>query len=421
VKPLARYRYVRLRWRMLFAIIDFAGGLVTRLIGVRRGVSPLVADRAGGLRSPRSILLVQLDHLGDAILSIGLLRGLKAAWPRARIDVLASPSNAQLFDCLPEVRRVFVAQVTRFCGAGTLPWIASTLRWGWSLRRYRYDLAIDPRGDLPAAVILRLCGAPVRLGWGCGGGGFLLTHQAEFVWGRHEVLSRQALLDELNIVPPSNAPAWPPRLVASRFASEEIDRRLSASSPRIVLHVGAGTHAKRWPAEHWQELIGRLILEYDASIVLVGSAADRELVGTMPGARRGSPDPADAWTAGLPPVLPGVQNWCGKLSLDELAALIERANLLISGDSGPAHLAAAVGTPVVVLFSGTNNPEQWRPWGVNVRVVNHSTPCSPCHLASCPLRNHPCMRDLQPLAVLAAAREFLPLAADWATYRRTAV
>jgi lipopolysaccharide heptosyltransferase II len=378
VGPLARYRYVRLRWRVLFAAVDAIGWAIVWTLSklVRR-------NRVD--RPPHSVLMVQLDHLGDAILSTGLLRGLKSAYPEARIDVLASQANAELFACAKEIDGVFVARVTRFDSGGWLGWIVSMVRWGWCLRRRGYDLAIDPRGDFPAAVILALCGAPIRLGWGCGGGGFLLTHQAEFVWGRHEVLSRQALLDVLGIAAPDGEIAWPPQVVPSHAAREAIAARLPAASATVVLHVGAGTAAKRWPMDHWHELIYRLNVELAPQIVLVGSAADDRHF--------------DA--------IPGVLNWCGQLSVDELSALVEQADLLIGGDSGPAHLAAAVGTPVVALFSGTNRAEQWRPWGEYSRVIKRSTLCSPCHRHRCPLADHPCVRGILPAAVFAAAHPWL--------------
>jgi ADP-heptose:LPS heptosyltransferase len=71
----------------------------------------------------------------------------------------------------------------------------------------------------------------------------------------------------------------------------------------------------------------------------------------------------------------------------------------VGADSGPAHLAAAVGTPAVVLFSGTNHPQQWKPWGTHVAVLRHEVACSPCHCTTCPLANHPCLRQLMPQTV----------------------
>jgi ADP-heptose:LPS heptosyltransferase len=154
-----------------------------------------------------------------------------------------------------------------------------------------------------------------------------------------------------------------------------------------VLHVASGTPAKQWPIDHWQELIGRLVVEHGAQIVLVGTAGDRTM------ARRIlSPVPC-----------PGVADWTGRLDLAELGALLQRSDLFIGADSGPAHLAATVGTPAVVLFSGTNDSRQWRPFGEQVRVVRHAVECSPCHRLRCPLGDHPCMRRLSPEQVAEAA------------------
>ena len=99
---------------------------------------------------------------------------------------------------------------------------------------------------------------------------------------------------------------------------------------------------------------------------------------------------------------PGVVDWTGRLSLAQLAALLQQANVFVGADSGPAHLAAAVSAPVVALFSGTNLAEQWRPWGEHVSVVRQAVACGPCHRSMCPLADHPCMQGLLPSAALAA-------------------
>ena len=93
--------------------------------------------------------------------------------------------------------------------------------------------------------------------------------------------------------------------------------------------------------------------------------------------------------------------------MPNLAALLEQADLFAGADSGPAHLAAAVGTRTVVLFSGTNSPRQWRPWGEHVRVVRRPVDCSPCHRRTCPWREHPCMRGLRPGEVAEAIERLL--------------
>ena len=174
-------------------------------------------------------------------------------------------------------------------------------------------------------------------------------------------------------------------------------------APLFVMHVGAGTPAKQWPAEHWRELIGRIVFRHAARVVLVGGRSDRII------ARRILGDCPDFRSAkmGLSPSLDAepAADWTGRLGIVELAALLEAADLFVGADSGPAHLAAAVGTPGVVLFSGTNSPRQWRPPGPLIRVVRHPVECSPCHRERCPLAEHPCMNGLKPSRMAALVDE----------------
>jgi len=437
-RPLGRYRYVRLRWRVLFAVVDlfgwvaFSAARAVRMLIVRAvtGRSPTFSRQSA---DPRTILVIQLDHLGDAVISTAMFPALRRRYPRASIEVLAGPWNREVFEAIPEVDRVHVCRVNRFARKSRAGWIASTLWWGLWLRRRHVDLGIDVRGEFPHAVILWLSGARQRLGWDSGGGGFLLTHVPRFVPDRPEVESRRALLAELGIglvVRPSRlctlgataglsssagstvaqanrgtrefnperlpwqalqaaAPVFRPSDDARRRVAEwlaDLEEGHGLDGPRIVLHVGAGTPAKRWPVEHWRALVGRLVHRLGARVVLVGDAGDREIARATLGPRP----------------RPHVVDWTGRLSVVELAALLEQADLFAGADSGPAHLAAAVGTPGVVLFSGTNSPRQWRPWGGHVRVVRHSVECSPCHRRSCPWREHPCMRRLSPRQVAEA-------------------
>ena len=198
-----------------------------------------------------------------------------------------------------------------------------------------------------------------------------------------------ALLAELGIRPAAGE-SWQPR-----FAVDDQARRAAAlkwaSFPgccegrarRIVLHIAAGTAAKRWPAEHWRELLEYLVSRGDVQVVLVGAAADRTVACHILGVRP----------------RPHVADWTGRLSILELAAVLEQADLLVGADSGPAHLAAAVGTAVVALFSGTNSVRQWQPVGRRVAVVRNPVACSPCHRHECRVPGHPCMRGLTPAQV----------------------
>lgn len=417
-----RYRYTKWRWRLLVGAIDAVGGLAAR---AWRALRP--PARAS---EPRRILILQLDHMGDALLTSPLVAGLRSAYPNAAIEVLASPSNREVFEADPEVDRVHIASKNWF-ERKPGHWALGSAVWalGRSLRGRRYDLGIDVRGDILSVLVLALAGIPRRLGWTMGGGGFLLTDVADWVPGRHEVRSRLALLDRLGVardgparitVPTDDADrvrvaqrlreAWPGRAARSLVAAssprsgrasvglksavprpgvawDEPDSlhagRFGEDAPLLAIHLGAGTSAKRWPARHWAELTRRFLAD-GWRIILVGGPDDVPVAAEMGRHDR-------------------LRDWTGRLPLAETAALIERADFFIGSDSGPAHLAAAAGIPSLVLFSGTNRPRQWRPWSRRTMILRHRVACRPCHQKVCPLADHPCMAGIAPERVYRAS------------------
>jgi heptosyltransferase-2 len=427
-RPVAtgRYRYTKLRWRVSVRALDLVGSILMAVWRVFRPARTIV--------SPRKILVVQLDHMGDAILSSTIFPRLRAAYPTATIEVLASPSNRDVFEADPEVDRVHLADRNWFERQPGRKAVASAV-WtlGRSLKGHGYDLGIDVRGDILTVFVLALAGIPRRLGWAMGGGGFLLTDVARWVPGRHEVESRQALLDQLEIPNEPNArvrvhatdrdrgriaqklrQAWPGRSSRSHALAstsllvhsassrprspwknepnrwDEGDAlhadRFRATAPLLAIHLGAGAAAKRWPTRHWRSLIARF-LDDGWRVILIGGPDDVDI------ARQIEPNPA-------------LRDWTGRLAVTETAALLERADLFIGSDSGPAHIAASASAASVILFSGTNRPRQWRPWSRRALVLRQKVSCRPCHHKSCPLADHPCMTGLEPDRVYRSARRW---------------
>jgi heptosyltransferase-2 len=427
--PVGRYRYSKWRWRALVRALDAVGSLAMRPWRRFRPL-PRVED-------PRRILLVQLDHLGDAVLTSPLLARLRTAYPEARIDVLASPSNRGVFEADPHVHRVHLAARSWF-ERDRGRWALGSAVWelGRSLRAARYDLGLDVRGDILTVLVLALAGIPRRVGWAMGGGGFLLTDVADWIPGRHEVGSRLALLGRLGIVsdeparvavhvtdrdrlqvarwlreawdePRPSRPSSPPARGQQRNqgqrrpgtltavalpASGRDDAdwlhagRFGAEAPLLAAHLGAGTAAKRWPPAHWKVLIARM-LDDGWRVVVIGGPEDAEAARVL--------DPH-----------PRLRDWTGRMTVPQTTAFLERADLFVGADSGPSHLAACAGTPSVVLFSGTNRVGQWRPWSRRSLVLHHDVPCRPCHHKVCPLADHPCMAGLDPDRVYRAARRW---------------
>jgi ADP-heptose:LPS heptosyltransferase len=431
-----RYRYTKWRWRILVGAFDFVGSILCRVWRTAHPVHPP--------GEPRRILILQLDHMGDAVLTSPLITRLREAYPSAQIDVLASPSNREIFASNPDLDHVRIASRNWFeRKPGRWALGSAVVELGRSLRGSGYDLGIDVRGDILSVLVLILAGIPRRLGWTMGGGGFLLTDVADWIPGRHEVRSRLALLDRLGvdtsgpnrvIVHASDADrvtvarrlrdAWPSRSTRHRSVAtrgrltqaigagvglktarsvavgadwDEPDwlhaGRFGEDAPLLAVHLGAGTAAKRWPARHWQELIGRFLNE-GWRVIMVGG-------------------PDDVATATTVPPQPGLRDWTGQLAVTETAALLERADFFIGTDSGPAHIAASAGIPSVVLFSGTNKPAQWRPWSRRTLVLRNRVACRPCHQKICPLADHPCMAGIRPERVFRAAKRW------WARLHRS--
>lgn len=394
--PAGRYRYVRRQWHIWFAAIDLVGGLLFGAAQrVRRGVLHFLPSAQRDGSSPiRRILLVQLDHLGDAIISTALLPALKRTYPAAELHVLASPRAAEVFCRLPLVDRVHLCRDYRFDARPWRRWLPATLLWALRLRRWRFDLGFDVRGELPLAALLWLAGVRRRIGWASGGGGFLLTASGQPQAGRHELAARRELLRAAGVDAATREialPNWPDEAWADRLVTSRMTAIADGDAPLVVLHLGAGTAAKRWPLEHWRTLVTRLLSQSSAALVLVGGNDDVER----------SRLAAQGYDSHR------VLDLTGQLALVELAALCRRAALFVGADSGPAHLAAAVGTEVLALFSGTNDSRQWRPAGKDVTVLRHEVACSPCHRHDCAWSDHPCMDGLAPGRVVAAALELL--------------
>ena len=156
----------------------------------------------------------------------------------------------------------------------------------------------------------------------------------------------------------------------------------------VVVHPGARAASRRYPPESFASACRRLVAERGCQVVFTGEASERTLIAAIRAA-------SDAPSISL----------AGELGLVELAALLADASLLISNNTGPVHVAAAVGTPVVDLYALTN--PQHTPWAVAHRVLSHDVPCKYCYRSVCPAGHHECLRGIPPAAVVSAAHELL--------------
>jgi ADP-heptose:LPS heptosyltransferase len=364
---------------------------------VKRRVAALL-DSGGDLlfRPPRDpipwkelkdIAVLRLDHLGDVVFALPAVEAICRALPKARVTLFVGPWCRKVAE-LSRLARVEVFEAPWFRRPMHRHWARASIE-ALALRlRGRFQAGIEFRGDLRHLMALAWAGIPWRVGQAIAGGRFLLTHPAEYDPRLHEIEQNLGALSQAGLVVPGREAQ--PRLVPGpedEVEASRVFRRLRSRRPVVAFQVTCGAEAKLWPAERWAEVLDRFPAGYDR--VLLGSENERgqtEAVATL--CRR-------------KPLLA-----TGLLSIPGLAAFLKRCRLLVSLDSGPAHLAAAVGTPVLGLFSANNELAQWMPRGPRVLAIQKSISCSPCGLAACPFDNE-CMRLIGTAEVLQKARLLL--------------
>lgn len=342
----------------------------------------------------REILAVRLDAMGDVLMTTPAFRAIRASVPDARLTLLTSPSGASVAPHIPEVDAAIQAEVSWMKATRPASDAAADLALLERLRAGGFDAAIiftvNSQSPLPAALLCRLAGIPLRLAH-CRENPYQLLSD----WVpepepnepiRHEVQRQLDLVATvgyrtedrtLSFRVPPDASRRIRRMVASLG--------LTRDSPWAVLHPGASAPSRRYDPERFVTAARRLAAEDGWRFLVTGGAGEADLVDMVAGG-----------------IGNAAVNLAGRLSIGELAALIAIAPVLVSNNTGPVHLAAAVATPVVDLYALTNI--QHTPWAVSHRVLNQDVPCAGCRKSVCPFGHHACL-DVHPDRVVAAARQ----------------
>lgn len=312
---------------------------------------------------PSRILLLRMERIGDLLMTLEAISSVRAAVPGAQIDLVVGSWNAALAELIPGLDRIETLDapwLARDAAASNLTQLARAAH-GWRSRRY--DLAINFEADIRTNVLMSLSGAPRRIGFGTGGGGPLLTDVVDHVDDEHTAVNAMRLVERAVGVRPA-ADGVPRRLELPDHARQAADRLLAGRrNPLVGIHVGGGRRIKQWPPERFAAVATRLAAELEATIVLTGSAADRPIVDAVRHAM-----PADA------PVVEVVD----RIDLVTLAAVLGRLSVLVTGDTGPMHLAAALETPIVAIF-GPSDSRRYGPRADRTRLLYADLPCSPCN------------------------------------------
>jgi lipopolysaccharide heptosyltransferase II len=347
-------------------------------------------------RAARSVLAIRLDNMGDVLMTSPALRAIKAAGKQRRVTLLTSESGAAVARYIPEVDDVIHYEA---------PWVKSVwqassigaLRCLSQLTERQFDAAIIftvySQSALPAATLAWLSGIPLRLAHSRENPYQLLTDwvnepepQTEI---RHEVRRQLDLVSSVGYSTADERLAFHVDAEEREHALAKLEHAgVDLAQPWIVVHPGATAASRRYPALHFAAAARMVAAESGHQILITGGPEERQLAETVRvhGARGGIA-------------------LAGELELGELGAVIEGAALLIANNTGPVHMAAALGTPVVDLYALTN--PQHTPWRVLSRVLFHDVPCKYCYKSVCPEQHHACLREVTPAAVAVAARELL--------------
>jgi ADP-heptose:LPS heptosyltransferase len=327
------------------------------------------------------VLVTRLDNDGDVLLAGPAIRAI--AGGADHVTLLCGLRGRRAAALLPGVDEILVWRA---------PWIdpepdpvdpADIEGLAARLREARIDRAVIlgsfHQSPLPTALVLRLAGIGHVAATSVDYPGSLLDMRHQISEDVHEVERSLDLVQALGYrLPPSDDRAL-------RILRPAAGRPTAAfAGDYVVVHPGASVPARAWEPEHCAELV-ELLAEAGRRVVVTGGPGERALTACVAG-----------------PARPEVLDLGGETTLAELAEVLAAADAVVVGNTGPAHLAAAVGTPVVSLFAPSVPPVRWRPWRVSHELLYIDVPCAGCRARQCPVPGHPCLGGVAPADVARA-------------------
>ncbi len=304
---------------------------------------------------PQRLLLCNGAHLGDLILTTSLLPPLKKAFPSLKIGMVVGSWCRPLVDPHPLIDTIHIVDHWKLNRQKKGRWgsyLSTRKRALQEILREQYDTAVDCYPHFPnMAPLLFQAKIPVRIGFESAGFSPLLTHALPWKKGNHSITEDMfSLLELFSEIKPHKQLLYP---ILNKPPSIE-------KKEYLLLHMGTGEQKKEWPIEKWRALTKKLV-EQGYSLIFTGQG-ERENRAIQ------------YVTEGLA----STQNLCGVLSWDAFVLYIAQASLLIGMDSAAGHVAAACGTPSLLLYSGIHPLKRWSPPSPLAHMIVHPTPCSPC-------------------------------------------
>ncbi|MFW8599976.1 lipopolysaccharide heptosyltransferase I [Desulfobacterota bacterium M19] len=344
-----------------------------------------------------NILIVKTSAIGDVTHTLPALKALRDQFPRAAISWLVEEEAADILVGHPDIDRLLISPRRRWLRQLKAGNILPTIREIWcfirELRAVKYDLLLDFQGLLKSSILIAFCRSRRKAGFGRGmehsEGSYLFLNEkiAPVSMDIHAVERELYLLNAIGIKTGQAVCKLPITTQNRREADNILSRAgVDHARPLVILNPMTTWPTKHWPAEGFAAL-SRLLAEKGAQIAFTGSPADRDEIAAII---------RESQISAL--------NLAGKTNLRQLAAVFAGAAVVISTDTGPMHIAAAAGVPVVVLF-GPTAPWRTGPHGGQHTIIRTAAPCSPCFKKECPVGS--CMKDIKVEAVYQAAILYL--------------
>jgi ADP-heptose:LPS heptosyltransferase len=322
----------------------------------------------------RSVLVVRQDNAGDVLLAGPAVRAVAAG--DARVTILCGPRGRDAAELLPAVSDViawradWIDHEPEPIARGRIEALVRQI----AARGFAQALILTSlhQSPLPLALLLRMAGVPQIAAISEDYPGSLLDVRVNVKREVHEVRRALAVAESCGYTLPNDDDR---ALRIERPAG--LQAAASARRPYVVVHPGASASARAWSARRNRELVS-LLARSGRNVVVTGCAGERELTASV---SRGANSEQ-------------VADLGGATNLAELAEVIAAADAVVVGNSGPAHLAAAVGTPVVSVYAPTVPSARWHPWRVPFELLQRDVPCAGCRARDCPVPGHPCVESV---------------------------
>lgn len=336
------------------------------------------------------ILIIRLDRIGDVLLSTPVIKALRNAYPKSHIAMMVRPYSKDVVEGNPCLNEVILYDKDKECRTA---W--STVKFALGLRKKQFDLAIVLHPTNRSNAIPFLAGIPYRIGYNKKLG-FLLTHRlndTKHQGLKHEMEYTLDVVRALGIEPKESEPYMPLR----DESEQKIEEMLKAHNVKpgellTAIHPGASCISKRWPAVNFAILSDWIAQRFGARVVIIGDKSTAEISKEI-----------------MQEMIYKPIDLVGKITVSELASLLKRCALFVSNDSGPVHVASAVGTWVISIFGRKEpglSPLRWGPLGLKGRALQKAVDCARCLAHKCDV-DFKCLRALTAEDVFKEAEDIL--------------